>query len=243
MIKFKFVANCVQEINIKKLKSSIKSMLSKKCEKLRLNFREKWLDFDSFKLICVRSMIYKEELLILISVIISTGSTNFVSIPYDGIDKMAKSEVRNVRKVHSLKDGKELLENVDFAEFFKNLHRNRSPEEVRIVGILGLLAGALKVEEAMRESLYQMTNDLLDSFNKSTPKENMHKLIAIEETINRDQSAVSILNGMLQYARNVTTLHALQKDMKQILHKVTAISSLLLSISLSLSLVERGCCR
>ncbi|XP_031625591.1 uncharacterized protein LOC116342211 [Contarinia nasturtii] len=64
-----------------------------------------------------------------------------------------------------------------------------------------------------------MTDDLLDSFSKSTPKENMYKLFAIEETINRDKSAVAILNGMLQYARNVTTMEALENDMTQILHE------------------------
>lgn len=165
-------------------------------------------------------MIYKKELLILISIIISTGGKIFSPMSYD-VDKTVSASVRNVRKVDPIKEGRQLVKNVDFAMMFKNLRRNHSPEEVRIVGTLGLLSGALRAEEAMRENLYHMTDDLLDMFNKSTPKQNMHKLIAIEETINRDKSAISILNGMLRYARNVSTLDALEKDMQHILHEVS----------------------
>lgn len=164
-------------------------------------------------------MIYKKELLILISIIISTGAKNFTPISYE----QEKPIARNVRKVVPLQEGKLLIKNFDFGKMFKNLRQNHSPEEVRIVGTLGLLSGALKVEEAMRENLYQMTDDLMDSFNETSPKENMHKLISIEETINRDKSAVSILNGMLQHARNITTLDALEKDMQHILHEVRSI--------------------
>lgn len=168
-------------------------------------------------------MIYKKELLFLISILISVEAITFTPISYD-VNKMAPVKVRNVRKVNPLQASKELAKNVDFARLFKNLRQSRSPEEIRIVSTLGLLSGALQVEETIRENLYQMTDDLLASFNTSTPKENMNKLIAIEETINRDKSAVSILNGMLQYARNVTTLEAFEKDMKQILREVRPIT-------------------
>ncbi|XP_031625443.1 uncharacterized protein LOC116342091 [Contarinia nasturtii] len=173
-------------------------------------------------------MVYKKELLFLISILISVGAKTFTPISYE-IDKTAPLKVRNVRKVNPLQSGKVLAKNVDFARLFKNLRQNRSPEEIRIVSTLGLLSGALQVEEAIRENLYEMTDDLLASFNKSTPKENMNKLMAIEETINRDKSAVSILNGMLQYARNVTTLDALENDLKQILRENTAASKRLRS--------------
>lgn len=173
-------------------------------------------------------MIYKKELLLLISIIISTGAKVFTPISYEEDKTVAASSVRNVRKVDPLKETKQLVKNVDFSKLFKNLRHNHSPEEVRIVGTLGLLAGALHAEEAMRENLYHMTDDLLDKFNKSTPKENMHKLLAIEETIIRDKSAISILNGMLRFARNGTTLDALEKDMQHILHEVSAVNHSLL---------------
>lgn len=166
-------------------------------------------------------MICKKELLILISILISTGAKNFSPMSYE-MDKTAAESVRNVRKVDPLKEGRRLVRNIDFATMFKNLRRNHTPDELRIVGTLGLLSGALRAEEAMRENLYHMTDDLLDRFNKSTPKENMQKLLAIEETINRDKSAISILNGMLRYARNATTLDALEKDMQHILHEVSS---------------------
>lgn len=164
-------------------------------------------------------MIYEKQLLILVAVIISTGAKNFSPISYD-IDKNAAPSARVIRKVSPLKQAQELARNVDFGKFFKNLRRYRSPEEIRIVGTLSLLSSALRIEEEMRENLYQLTDELLNSFNKSTPQENMAKLFTIEETINRDKSAVAVLNGMLAYARNATTLDALQTDMQHILHEV-----------------------
>lgn len=169
----------------------------------------------------IQNMIYKKEVLILVAVILSVNG-NFSPISYD-VDKTVAASNRHVRKVDPLTVGREMLKNVNFATLFKNLRRGRSAEEVRIVGTLGLLSGALKAEEAMRENLYHLTDDLLDSFNKSTPKENMKKLVAIEETINRDKSAVAILNDMLKYARNATTLDALQNDMQRILKEVRTV--------------------
>lgn len=165
-----------------------------------------------------QNMIYEKEVLILVAVILSVNG-NFSPISYD-VDKALVASNRHVRKVDPLTVSREMVKNVDFSKLFKNLRRGRSAEEVRIVGTLGLLSGALKAEEAMRENLYKLTDDLLDSFNKSTPKENMKKLVEIEETINRDKSAVAILNGMLKYARNATTLGVLQKDMQHILKEV-----------------------
>lgn len=170
-------------------------------------------------------MDYKQYLLILIVIISSTNAKNFSPISYD-IDKNAVASTKREIKVDPLKISREIAKNVDFVKIFKTLRRNRSPEEIRLVGTLGLLSSALKVEESMRENLYELTDDLLETFNKSTPKENMKKLIAIEETINRDKSAVAILNGMLKYARNATTLDALQNDMQHILNEVSDSHSL-----------------
>lgn len=163
-------------------------------------------------------MLNKKKFLILVAVLLS-ASADFSPISYDtsGITSVL---VRHVRKVDPIKNSRDLIKNVDFSKLFKSLRRNRSSEEVRIVSTLGLLSGALRVEEAMRENLYQLTDDLLESFNTSTPKENMKKLLVIEETINRDKSVVEVLNGMLKYARNATTLAVLQTDMNRILREV-----------------------
>lgn len=72
----------------------------------------------------------------------------------------------------------------------------------------------------MREHLYMMIDDLLATFSTMKPKENMEKLISIEETINRDKSMVKAVNGMLKYAYNGTTLDALQGDFLGILKEV-----------------------
>lgn len=162
-------------------------------------------------------MIYSK--IILISITIRILLIGAEPLSYD-IAKSRSSKMQNVRKLDRLKETKKLAQTINFEKMFKNLHRNHSPEEVRIITTIGLLSGALKTAEIMRENIYQMTDDLLDSFDKLTPKENMYKLFAIEETINRDKSAVAILNGMLQYARNATTMEALEKDLKQIRHEV-----------------------
>lgn len=166
-------------------------------------------------------MVYKQQLLILVAILLST-SANFAPIAHDTNGNLTalQPSVRRVRKVDPMKLSQEIVKNTDFAKLFKNLHRYLSPDEVRIVTTLGLLSGALKVEESMRENLYILTDDLLASINVTTPKENMKKLTTVEETINRDKSVVKVLNEMLKYARNETTLDALQKDMADILKQV-----------------------
>lgn len=166
-------------------------------------------------------MLYKKKQLYIFVVIILSTSANVSPISHDKRDNsMARQATRRVRKVDSLKLTQEIVKNTDFAKIFKNLHRYLSPEEVRIVSTLGLLSGALRVEESMRENLYGLSDDLLASFNKTTPKENIKKLSTIEETINRDKSVVKVLNEMLKYARNQTTLDELEKDMITILKEV-----------------------
>lgn len=72
----------------------------------------------------------------------------------------------------------------------------------------------------MREHLYVLIDDLLATFGSKKPKENMGKLILIEETMNRDKSMMKALNGMLRYAYNATTLDALQGELLDILKEV-----------------------
>lgn len=166
-------------------------------------------------------MKFKNSLLVLI-VIFLTSDANYSPFSYDKSGQLAVREpVRRVKKSDPIKMSYEILKNTDFAKLFKDLHRYLSPEEVRIVSTLGLLSGALRVEESMREHLYVIVDDLLDKFNITTPMENLVKLIAIEHTINRDKSVVHVLNGMIKYTRNETTLDNLQKDMLDVLKVVS----------------------
>lgn len=111
---------------------------------------------------------------------------------------------------------------VDFLNEFKRLRRKKSDEEIRLIGTVGLVSGALKVEEAMRENLYRLANDLIDTFSGSTPKENMKKLLAIEEAIERDKASIAVLNCILQYSRKAITFEAYKKEMHRILKEVSA---------------------
>lgn len=166
-------------------------------------------------------MLSKNSLLIFIALHVSTNA-NFSPISYDKSGHLAVREpVKRVHKPDPMKLTYEILKNTDFSESFKNLHRYLSPEEVRMVSTLGLLSSALCVEESMRENLYAILDNLLDAFNVTTPMENMKKLLTIEHTVNRDRSVVKVLNEMIQYARNATTLENLQKEMLNILNVVS----------------------
>lgn len=166
-------------------------------------------------------MLCKNQLFVLVAILLLTGA-NFSPIANgtSGNSTVLQPSVRHARRVDPMKLSQEIVKNTDFAKLFKNLHRYLSPDEVRIVTTLGLLSGALKAEESMRENLYILSDDLLASFNATTPKENMKKLTTIEQTINRDKSVVKVLSEMLKYARNETTLDILQKDMVEILKQV-----------------------
>lgn len=166
-------------------------------------------------------MFYRKPLLVIITIIFTTDA-NFSPISYDKSGRFAVREpLRRVRKSDPMKLSYEILKNTDFAQLFKNLHRYLSPDEVRIVSTLGLLSGALRVEESMREHLYAIVDDLLDKFNSTTPMENMKKLIVIEHIINRDKSVVNVLNEMITYTRNQTTLDNLQREMLSVLKEVS----------------------
>lgn len=175
-------------------------------------------------------MLYRKQHWIFIAIVI-TAAAHFTPISYDqNARTMARNGlVRRVRRVDPIKSTQEILKTVDFSKMFKELHDYLSPEEVRMVTTLGLVAGALRAEESMREHLYLMTDDLLESFNTKKPKENMEKLIVIEQTVNRDKSMVKVLDGMLRYARNVTTMDGLQAEMLGILKESENATKLLQS--------------
>lgn len=163
-----------------------------------------------------------KKLVFIFIVTLSTADANFVSFSYDRSGQLAVREpVRRMQKSDPMKVIYGILKNTDFAKMFNDLHRHLSPDEVRIVGTLGLLSGALRAEQSMREHLYAMLDDLLDKFNTTTPMENTLKLIAIEQTINRDKSVVRILNEMIRYTRNETTLDDLQIKMLDVLKEVS----------------------
>lgn len=165
-------------------------------------------------------MFYKSQPLILAAILLA--SAHFSPISYDRNARLTARDLdRRVRKVDPIKLNADFLKNVDFSKIFKQLHAYLSPEEIRIVSTLGLVTGILRAEQSMRDHLYVLTDDLLDSFNSKKPKENVEKLTAIEQTVNRDKSVVNVLNGMLRYARNVTTLDALQSELLDILREVS----------------------
>lgn len=164
-------------------------------------------------------MFYKSQPLILVAILL-TGA-HISPISYDKNVRLTSSDlVRRARKIEPIKLNLEYLKNVDFSKMFKQLHAYLSPEEVRIVTTLGLVTGILRAEQSMREHLYVLTDDLIDSFSSKKPKENMEKLVAIEQMINRDKSIVKVLNGMLKYARNATTLDVLQAELLGVLREV-----------------------
>lgn len=164
---------------------------------------------------------YKRHKLILLAIFFVSGA-HFAPMTYDRSGRLnARGLVRHVRKIDPIQSNIEILRNVDFAQIFRDLHQYLSPDEVRMVTTLGLVAGALRAEESMREHLYVLTDDLIASFASKKPKESMDKLIFIEETINRDKSMVEVLDEMLSYARNESTLDILQSEMYNILKEVS----------------------
>lgn len=110
---------------------------------------------------------------------------------------------------------------VNFLEEYRRLRAKKSEEAMRSLATIGLISGTLKVEEAMKSNLNNISSDLFVKFNVSTPKENMERLMVIEETIERDKCSIGVLNSMLEFARNAKTFDAFQKDMQRILKEVS----------------------
>lgn len=116
---------------------------------------------------------------------------------------------------------------VNFLEEYRKLRAKKSEETMRSLATIGLVSGALRVEEAMKSNLRNISSDLFAKFNDSTPKENMERLMVIEETIERDKCSIAVLNSVLEFARNAKTFDAFQKDMQRILREVSPDSLLL----------------
>lgn len=126
--------------------------------------------------------------------------------------KMNKeNNLRNVGYANALK----------FISEFRKLKQKLSENEMRIVSTVGLVSGALQVEDALRENLYNIADELFDTFAKATPKENTDRLLAIEETIDRDKASIAVLNEMLKFARNETDLEDFQREMQRVARLVS----------------------
>lgn len=107
-----------------------------------------------------------------------------------------------------------------FLEDYKRLRAKKSEETMRTIATVGLVSGALKVEELIRVNLGELVDELIDKFNVSTPKENLDKLLAVEEVMERDRSSIEVLMSALQFARNAKTYEDFNEDMKRILLEV-----------------------
>lgn len=109
----------------------------------------------------------------------------------------------------------------NFMVHYRKLRGNTSDAAMRLLVTLGLVSGALKVEDAMKANLNRIASDMFVNFNASTPKENMQKLLRIEETMERDRASIDILESILAFARNAKNLAEFQKDMQKISKEVS----------------------
>lgn len=98
----------------------------------------------------------------------------------------------------------------------KKLRLKKSSDEIKRIATVGMLAGALKVEQNMRENLRKIVNEFYREFNASTPEENMDKIFLLEETMERDKRAIQILSNALDYARDVRSYEAYKDRMEAI---------------------------
>lgn len=108
----------------------------------------------------------------------------------------------------------------EFLKEYQRLRKKTSNLGMQVLGTIGLVSGALKVEDAMRENLYHIANELIDTFNKSSPKQNHEKLIKIEETIARNKASIGVLNTVMQFARKTKNFEAFKNEMQKILKEV-----------------------
>lgn len=107
-----------------------------------------------------------------------------------------------------------------FMDQYQRLRTKKSEEAMRQIATVGLVSGALQIEEMIRTNLGQLADDLINNFNHSTPKENREKLLAIEEVMERDRSSVDVLMSALSFARNDKTYEQFNNDMRRILKEV-----------------------
>lgn len=116
------------------------------------------------------------------------------------------------------------LQNDDSSEnlirIVRRMRKNYTDTEIRILSTIGLISGALNVEEAMRTNLNRLADEYYDKYNLMSPEHNAKKMLQIEEAINRDKLASSLLNSALKFAREAMNVDDFQKDMKRLMNEV-----------------------
>lgn len=140
------------------------------------------------------------------------------------VAKPSKLTKRNPMKIPADKpmafnENDETSENL--IEIVRRMRKNHTDTEMRLLSTIGLIAGALNVEEAMREYLNRMADELADTFSRMSPEQQAKKRLAVEETINRDRLAVKLLTSALKFAREAIDIDEFQKDMKRLKNEVS----------------------
>lgn len=146
--------------------------------------------------------------------------TSVHSSPQYNLAKKSHQQLQPINDVDriSVKTVNETV--LHFLEDYKRLRAKKSEEAMRTIATAGLVSGALKVEELIRDNLGHLTDDLISNFNVSTPKENMDKLLALEGVMERDRSSIDVLMSALEFARNAKSYESFNEDMKRILKEV-----------------------
>lgn len=103
----------------------------------------------------------------------------------------------------------------------RRMRKNHTDPEMRLLSTIGLIAGALNVEEAMRDNFDRIIDGLADTFNRMPPAEQAKKMLAVEEAISRDRLASKVLTSALQFAREAIDVDEFQKDMRRLLNEVS----------------------
>lgn len=102
----------------------------------------------------------------------------------------------------------------------RRMRKNYTDTEMRILSTIGLISGALNVEEAMRTNLNRLADEYYDKYNLMSPEHNAKKMLQIEEAINRDKLASNLLASALKLAREAMNIDDFQKDMKRLMNEV-----------------------
>lgn len=104
---------------------------------------------------------------------------------------------------------------------YRRMHNKTSDAAMRLLVTLGLVSGALRVEDAMKANLNYIANEMFVNFNQTTPSDNMQKLLRIEEVMERDRSSIHILDSVLAFVRNAKSFAEFKKDMTRIMKEVS----------------------
>lgn len=135
------------------------------------------------------------------------------SVPVENVNESVNNNV--------MKDDTNLMKKtkIDVSavfEGFKRLKTKKSQDEIRRIATVGILAGAVKVEQSMNEHLAALTREFFKNFNTSTPEDNMEKLFNLEQTMERDKRAMEILGNALDFAIHSKSYEEYKEDMEAI---------------------------